>query len=118
MNRHGHSISDQGEIMSREHSNDETPIQGIGRRRFLKTAGLTAASGAVAASIPGAVLAAPGNGFSIPAGFQGNGLWRKVRQAFVLDPRTVYMNVGTTGSMPRHVLENYNRFNRLVARDP
>ena len=28
------------------------------------------------------------------------------------------MNIGTTGSMPRHVLKNYNRYNELVARDP
>jgi selenocysteine lyase/cysteine desulfurase len=28
------------------------------------------------------------------------------------------MNIGTTGSMPRHVLDNYDRYNSLVASDP
>jgi isopenicillin-N epimerase len=45
-------------------------------------------------------------------------LFRLVKKAFVLDPRLTYMNVGTTGSVPRHVLKAYEENARLVARNP
>jgi isopenicillin-N epimerase len=45
-------------------------------------------------------------------------LFRLVKRAFLLDPQLTYMNVGTTGSMPRHVLKAYGENNRLVARNP
>ena len=56
--------------------------------------------------------------FSLSAGLSETGLWRRVSQAFVLDPHTTYMNIGTTGSMPRRVIANYDRYNKLVAREP
>ncbi|GEM75364.1 aminotransferase class V-fold PLP-dependent enzyme [Vibrio sagamiensis] len=46
------------------------------------------------------------------------GFWRKVKKQFVLDKQSTYMNVGTTGSMPKHVLEAYDRNNTLVAKNP
>lgn len=45
-------------------------------------------------------------------------LFKLVKRAFVLDPQLTYMNVGTTGSMPRHVLDAYDDNNRLLARNP
>jgi selenocysteine lyase/cysteine desulfurase len=48
----------------------------------------------------------------------GQGFWRQISNEFMLDPRSVYMNIGTTGSMPRRVVENYDRYNKLVATDP
>lgn len=38
--------------------------------------------------------------------------------AFVLDPKILYMNIGTTGSTPAHILQRFDDYNRLVARNP
>ena len=45
-------------------------------------------------------------------------LFRFVKRAFRLDKETTYMNVGTTGSMPAHVLSAYSQNNRLIAENP
>ncbi len=85
------------------------------RRRFLKTTtGLAAAM-----AVPGQLLAA--EGWTPPVGGGQNGsdkLWKEVKKAFTLDKHSVYMNIGTTGSMPRHVLEQFEANNAVVARDP
>ena len=92
---------------------------GMNRRDFLRQAGYSALGGMVATAIPKSVGAA-----LTPDPFVGKssshdwGFWKKVQKAFILDPKKVYMNIGTTGSMPRRVLKNYNRYNKLVARDP
>ncbi|CAA0117786.1 Isopenicillin N epimerase [BD1-7 clade bacterium] len=44
--------------------------------------------------------------------------WERLKQAFILDQDTTYMNVGTTGSMPKHVLAAFGHDNRLIARNP
>jgi hypothetical protein len=41
-----------------------------------------------------------------------------VQEQFILDPDQVYMNIGTTGAMPLRVLENYDKYNRVIARHP
>ncbi|GAA5189978.1 aminotransferase class V-fold PLP-dependent enzyme [Ferrimonas gelatinilytica] len=86
-----------------------------GRRRFLKaTTGVAAAL-----ALPGQVLAA--EGWTPPVGGGQNDsdkLWKEVKKAFTLDKRNVYMNIGTTGSMPRHVLAQFEANNAIVARDP
>jgi selenocysteine lyase/cysteine desulfurase len=46
------------------------------------------------------------------------GFWKRVRAEFVLTNRYTYMNVGTTGSTPRSVLQAYDRDNYAVAEDP
>lgn len=46
------------------------------------------------------------------------GFWKRVKHEFVLDRRVTYMNVGTTGSMPRAVLRAYADNAALIARDP
>jgi len=89
----------------------------IDRRRFLKLAG--AGIGGAALASPLAALAGQGNeDFHINPHWPDQVLWRKVRQAFILDRNSVYMNIGTTGSMPGPVLDNYDEYNRTVARDP
>ena len=91
----------------------------FGRREFLRMAGATAVSGATLSMAPASALA---SGNETEADFKPRGdgqqFWRSVGREFVLNPRSVYMNVGTTGSMPRQVLSKYQRYNRLVARDP
>ncbi|PKH02361.1 aminotransferase [Psychromonas sp. MB-3u-54] len=44
--------------------------------------------------------------------------WEKISEEFILDPETTYMNIGTTGSMPRRVLNSYNDNNQIVASNP
>jgi isopenicillin-N epimerase len=93
------------------------------RRAFLGSAGAGAAGlGAVGAlGMPRAAVAAPSG---LPNWLDGADhipdarLFRLVKKAFVLDPQVTYMNVGTTGSTPRHVLKAYEENARLVARDP
>ncbi|WP_293681181.1 hypothetical protein [Thiolapillus sp.] len=91
----------------------------LDRRRFLRLAGTAAAGGTAAAVMPawakGADKREP---FSRSSRGSGRGFWQRISHEFLLDPRTTYMNIGTTGSMPRHVIANYDRYNKLVARDP
>ena len=81
------------------------------RRRFLKFAVM---GGAVAALPEGVALGdhadlrRPGS----------RGFWRRLKKSFLLDRDFVYMNIGTTGSTPRAVLDSYDAYNRLVASDP
>jgi selenocysteine lyase/cysteine desulfurase len=92
---------------------------GMNRRSFLKLASYTAASGAAALTIPKAVstaIAAPRT--RKDENWLEKRFWKKVQNLFTLDPKLVYMNIGTTGSMPRFVLSNYNYYNRVVARNP
>jgi len=44
--------------------------------------------------------------------------WSKVKKEFILDKKTTYMNIGTTGSMPKSVLKDYNNNNQIVASNP
>ena len=38
--------------------------------------------------------------------------------SFVLDDSALFMNIGTTGSTPREVLKNLDKYNTAIARDP
>jgi len=96
-----------------QNSHDHTRLD---RRDFLRLAGATAMASLATAALPGEAAAGK-KGFTVPQGGD-RGFWKKVQNAFVLDRRQVYMNIGTTGSTPRHVLDNYDRYNRLVAKDP
>jgi isopenicillin-N epimerase len=93
------------------------------RRAFIGSAGAGAAGiGIVGAfGAPRPALAEPAD---LPDWLEGADhlpdarLFKLVKRAFLLDPQLTYMNVGTTGSMPRHVLKAYGENSRLVARDP
>jgi isopenicillin-N epimerase len=99
---------------SSESGPDESERAGVRawRRGFLGSAGAGAAGlGAVGAlGMPRAALADPAG---LPNWLEGADhlpdarLFRLVKKAFVLDPQMTYMNVGTTGSIPRHVLKAY-----------
>lgn len=92
---------------------------GFDRRDFLKLAG--------GLSLGTAAMAAPlqslADDVSEPLSLPDPGLpeeifWKMVKKLFVLDKDFVYMNIGTTGSMPKQVLQAYNEYNRIVAEDP
>lgn len=87
----------------------------LSRRNFLKMTGMVAASTALGLSLPG-VSAGAGMPKFQPA--QANGFWKWAQNQFVIDPKVVYMNVGSTGSMPLQVLRNYYEYNMLAARHP
>ena len=89
--------------------------QAMGRRDFLRLAGAAGVSGAALSVAPLKSIA--NAAASVPNG-NGQGFWQQVSNEFILDPHSVYMNIGTTGSMPRQVLQNYDRYNKLVAIDP
>ncbi|MGL4476533.1 MAG: aminotransferase class V-fold PLP-dependent enzyme [Shewanella sp.] len=100
-------------VMEQEHTNIE-------RRRFLKTtSGLTLA-GVGALAFPQAALASDNE--RQPTSFHGQQanekFWKKVRKEFVLNKRTTYMNVGTSGSMPEQVLENFEDYNEAISENP
>ncbi|MFC1838617.1 aminotransferase class V-fold PLP-dependent enzyme [Thermodesulfobacteriota bacterium] len=90
--------------------------EGIDRRSFLKLAGIAAAGSAT-----GFNTACQSNSKKAPLidrSLPDRIFWKNVQDQFVLDPKQVYMNIGTTGAMPRRVLENYDRYNRIIARNP
>ena len=94
-------------------------LNGLKRRDFLKLTG-AAAIGTAAAASSAPAFARPGGAadIDIPPGLSDDKLFKKVRRLFALDPHSTYMNIGTTGSMPRPVLDAYDQYNRLVAEDP
>lgn len=85
-----------------------------GRRGFFKTLGAGAAAVATAPLLPMEAFAAPGTGGTAMPGFRMGSPY----PAFLLDPKILYMNIGTTGSMPTHFLKNFDAYNREVARNP
>lgn len=43
---------------------------------------------------------------------------KKVKKEFSIDKKITYTNIGTTGSMPKSVLNDYDKNNRIVAKNP
>ena len=97
-------------MSAKNHPSDSS----LPRRDFLKFTGLAALAG-TGLGLP---EEAPATDFEFRHHWPDRLLWKMVRRAFVLERDTVYMNIGTTGSMPRPVLAAYARYNRLVAADP
>ncbi|AGA90785.1 selenocysteine lyase [Thioflavicoccus mobilis 8321] len=89
-----------------------------GRRGFLKLAGLATAGALGATVFPYAAEASGGTRSYARFWGSSRAFWRRIQNQFILDRRLVYMNIGTTGSMPRFVLHNYDEYNRTVARNP
>lgn len=90
----------------------------IDRRDFLKLAGSAAiGSAALSAPLAWADAGKPVN-FKINRHWSDEKIFKAVKKEFMLDKHSVYMNIGTTGSMPKQVLRNYNAYNELVAKDP
>ncbi len=87
----------------------------ISRRDFIRLSGMAAAGGALGLSLTGRPSASV-----LPINLdQGqNDIWHQVRKEFIIDPHVVYMNVGTTGAMPKQVLKNYCDYNELAATHP
>lgn len=80
------------------------------RRDLFKLAGAGAAALAATVATP----LVPSTAFAATPRFRLG----EPNPAFTLDPDVLFMNVGTTGSTPKHVLANFDDNNRLIARDP
>lgn len=78
-------------------SNRDDHDNPLHRRDFLKLAG-GAALGGAALGLPG--TAGADHSFTLNPHWSSDKIWKEVRKAFVLDSDSVYMNIGTTGSMP------------------
>ena len=94
----------------------EKKEKGMDRRDFLKITGVAATGYAL--SISTACQTGTKSVPPIDPGLSEKGFWKSVQDQFCLDPKQVYMNIGTTGAMPSRVLDNYDRYNRIVARHP
>ena len=82
------------------------------RRSFLSVAAKTAAVFGT-----GAAVGFPRESVALPP-VVGNAFWRGVRNAFMIDPNLHYHNIGGTGAVPRHVVQNYDNYNKTIARNP
>jgi len=105
--------------MSTKDSNNAPSLE---RRHFLKSSAGIALAGLGATVMSSESQAAsfwPGKDKFKPGEdcFDEN-FWKKVQKEFMLDNKTTYMNVGTTGSMPTSVLNDYNKNNKIVAENP
>jgi selenocysteine lyase/cysteine desulfurase len=92
------------------------PDRKLSRRNFFKLSGMAAAGAALGLSLTSAAEAhkwPKKNPTSKSANY-----WKWVQHQFTLDPKIVYMNIGTTGSMPEQVLKKYHDYNMLNARHP
>jgi isopenicillin-N epimerase len=92
------------------------PREIVGRRDFIKLTGIAATGSALSFGAP--CQAVPKGIPPIDSSLPEKAFWKRIRNQFILDPKQIYMNIGTTGAMPRRVLENFNRYNHLVARHP
>lgn len=94
-------------------------LQNNDRRRFLKTTTGLAITAAGASLLPATAQASSAE---FDQTFHGNGsdkhFWHKVRKEFVLNKRTTYMNIGTSGTMPKRVLKQYNKANEQISINP
>ncbi|ACA88535.1 aminotransferase class V-fold PLP-dependent enzyme [Shewanella woodyi] len=102
-------------------NNDNKDVaSGLNRRSFLKTSTGLVLAGAGTMMFP-SVAAAKADELG-PTQFRGHNsdhkLWKKVRKEFVLNKRTTYMNVGTSGSMPKSILKSYAKTNEMISANP
>jgi isopenicillin-N epimerase len=95
---------------------NERHTEGIDRRNFLKLTGIAVAGSTL--GLTTACQSAIKKGPPIDPDLPDKVFWKNVQDQFALDPKQVYMNIGTTGAMPRRVIENYDQYNKLVARHP
>ena len=95
---------------------DKRGAENLNRRDFLRLTGVAASAGALNLSMlnQSATEKPP----PIDHDLSDKAFWKTVQDQFVLDPKQVYMNIGTTGAMPRRVLENFNKYNYVIARHP
>jgi selenocysteine lyase/cysteine desulfurase len=83
-----------------------------GRRAFFARTGALAAAAGMLPLVPKEAFAAG------PLAGCANFKLGRTDPGFVLDPTILYMNIGTTGSTPACILERFDDYNLMVARNP
>ena len=101
-------------------SHSESDLKNLNRRQFLKTT-----TGLAVAGVGSTVFSSQASASEELVDWQSLNLtssdeefWREVRQQFILDKDSTYMNIGTTGSMPKPVLQAFHENNKTVAKYP
>jgi len=89
--------------------------QSAERRDFLKTTTGLAAASLTASLIPSQTIATP---YHLSQYSTDKKRWKAIKKEFVLDKKTTYMNIGTTGSIPKSILKNYQSNILSVAENP
>lgn len=96
--------------------NNNSQSSSFSRRDFLKTTTGIAIAGALSGTAQASEF---NNGWGhLSSHHSDQKFWKKVSKEFILDKKTTYMNIGSTGSMPRNVIESYNKNNHIVASNP
>ncbi|MCJ2377078.1 aminotransferase class V-fold PLP-dependent enzyme [Vibrio sp. ZSDZ34] len=94
-------------------------VVSVNRRNFIKGGASVAIAGIGSTVFSAASVADElDNDWGISRYSSDEEFWDGVRSQFILDDSTTYMNIGTTGSMPKHVLKNYHKNNKTVAKYP
>lgn len=96
---------------------DRKNLPALDRRHFLKNSAGLALAG-LGATMVSANVEATSDWKKRAKQHSNKQFWSKVEKEFILDKKNTYMNIGTTGSMPKSVLNNYNKNNQIVAKNP
>ena len=96
----------------------EPKLSGTSRRGFLKSAGGSAVGAVAIVTLPGVEAGTTQPAWLQEPPAQERELWKQVKKSFSLDPKTLYMNVGTTGSTPTHVLDAHHEYSKKIAQNP
>ncbi|MGF1736823.1 aminotransferase class V-fold PLP-dependent enzyme [Photobacterium satsumensis] len=101
-------------------SHSDADLKNLKRRQFLKTTTGLAVAGVGSGLFSSTASAADDvtDWQSLHFGGSDSDFWREVRRQFILDSNTTYMNIGTTGSMPKSVLQAFHENNKTVAKYP
>jgi isopenicillin-N epimerase len=100
--------------MNKQQDKNKTALD---RRFFLKSTAGIALAGLGATMVSGDLQAST-NWSYLHKKKSEKHFWKKVKKEFSLHKKTTYMNIGTTGSMPKSVLNDYDKNNRIVAKNP
>jgi len=96
--------------------NNNSQSSTFSRRDFLKTTTGIAIAGALSGTAQASEFK---RGWGhLNSNHSDQKFWKEVSKEFILDKKTTYMNIGSTGSMPLQVLNSYNENNRIVASNP
>lgn len=96
--------------------NNQNSNSVINRRDFLKAGSAIAGSLMLFSTVQASDLDLNKPDFTLKKSEKH--FWKNVRKQFIFDKKTTYMNIGTTGSMPKQVLAEYHNNNKIVASNP
>lgn len=105
-------------------SENNSISKGINRRKFIQGSASVALTAGLGATFLSSSAQAKNvdsdwkNALSRKHDKHDDKVWKKLRKEFELKKSSTYMNTGTTGSMPKDVLKQYEKNNKIVAESP